>query len=50
MVAQDLEYRVKFGLLGRVMDALIMRRKLRQSIGQVFQGLKRYVEASGQET
>ena len=50
LVAQDLEYRLKFGLLGRVMDALVMRRKLRQGIGQVFQGLKRYVEAAARKS
>jgi ligand-binding SRPBCC domain-containing protein len=44
LVAQDLEYEMKFGLLGRLMDALMMRRKLRQGVGEVFAGLKRYVE------
>src|SRR5262249_44799506 len=44
LVTQDFEYRVKFGLLGKVMDALVMRRKLDRGINDVFAGLKRYVE------
>jgi uncharacterized protein YndB with AHSA1/START domain len=44
-VAQDLEYRVKFGLVGRLLDTLVMRRKLERGVGDVFAGLKRYVEA-----
>jgi hypothetical protein len=31
LVAQEREYQLKFGVLGRVMDALVMRRKLEQA-------------------
>jgi uncharacterized protein YndB with AHSA1/START domain len=47
LVGQDFEYQVKFGLLGKVMDALMMRRKLDQGISDVFAGLKRFVEGGG---
>jgi carbon monoxide dehydrogenase subunit G len=50
LVTQDLEYRMKFGLLGKLMDALMMRRKLDQGINDVFAGLKRYVEGGKQST
>ena len=43
-VQQRLEYQVKFGLLGALLDRLVMRRKLDLAIGAVFDGLKRYVE------
>jgi len=43
-VLQRLEYQVKFGLLGAFLDRMVMRRKLDQAIGDVFDGLKRYVE------
>jgi len=45
LVRQDFEYQVKFGLLGKLMDALMMRRRLDQGISDVFAGLKRYVES-----
>ncbi|MBI3992726.1 MAG: SRPBCC family protein, partial [Candidatus Lambdaproteobacteria bacterium] len=45
-VSQELEYRLKFGLLGHLMDALMMRRKLDAGIDDIFAGLKRYVESS----
>lgn len=34
-VDQDLEYEVKFGLAGRVLDALVMRRKLQANLDAV---------------
>lgn len=46
VVHQEMNYKLKFGPLGALMDGLIMRRKLNKSIGDVFENLKRYVEAS----
>ena len=43
-VTQEMEYQVKFGLLGRLMDKLIMQRKLDQTLARVFISLKRFVE------
>lgn len=45
LVSQDMEYEPKFGPLGAVMDALVMRRKLDRGIRDVFESLKRWVEA-----
>ncbi|MBI3580024.1 MAG: SRPBCC family protein, partial [Ignavibacteriales bacterium] len=45
IVEQDLEYQVKFGLLGKLMNALVMRKKLDAGIAGVFAGLKNYVES-----
>ena len=44
VVSQRMEYRVKFGILGALMDRLVMRRTLDRTIGDVFVGLKRFVE------
>jgi hypothetical protein len=46
LVRQEMNYKLKFGPLGNVMDALVMRRKLDAGIRDVFAGLKRYVEAN----
>jgi hypothetical protein len=40
-----MEYRLKFGVLGRLMDVLIMRRKLDRTISEIFASLKRYIES-----
>ena len=44
VVTQRMEYRVKFGMLGAVMDRLVMRRTLDRTIADVLVGLKRFVE------
>lgn len=46
VVNQEMNYKLKFGPLGALMDVLMMRRKLDRSIGEVFENLKRYVETS----
>ena len=43
-VSQKMDYQVKFGLLGALLDKLVMRRKLDQTLAEVFVGLKRFVE------
>lgn len=47
LVSQAMEYQVKFGLLGRLLDKLVMRRKLDQTLAEVFENLKRFVEKGG---
>lgn len=44
LVTQEVNYKLKFGLLGALMDALVMRRKLDGGIRDVFSSLKQYVE------
>ncbi|MFZ5876086.1 MAG: SRPBCC family protein [Nitrospirota bacterium] len=44
VLTQRMEYRVKFGVLGALMDHLVMRRTLDRTIADVFDGLKRFVE------
>lgn len=44
-VIQIMEYRMKFGVLGRLLDVLVIRRKSDAGIKKFFAGLKSYVEA-----
>lgn len=44
IVEQELNYKLRFGPFGALMDALILRRKLDQGVRVVFEDLKRYVE------
>lgn len=44
LVSQDLEYSMKFGLLGQLMNTLIMKKKYNSILGDIFVGLKKYVE------
>ncbi len=46
-ITQDLEYRVKFGPLGWLLDRLVMRRKLTRTLDEVFAGLVRHAEGRG---
>jgi ribosome-associated toxin RatA of RatAB toxin-antitoxin module len=43
-VRQVMDYQVKFGLLGKVMDALVVRRQSDAGIKKFFAGLKSYTE------
>lgn len=43
-VRQVMEYRVKFGFLGRIMDALMIRKQTDRGVKAFFQGLKSYLE------
>lgn len=45
-VKQVMQYRVKFGLLGKILDSLVIRNKSDKGIKQFFAGLKSYVEKS----
>jgi ligand-binding SRPBCC domain-containing protein len=45
IVRQRMEYQLKFGLLGSVLDALVVKRKWNEGIRGFFSGLKRFVEA-----
>ncbi len=45
LVSQDMEYQLKFGAIGGLMDVLIVRRKYKKILDDIFQGLKRYTEA-----
>ena len=44
MVRQRMEYELKFGLVGRLLDAMMVRRKWNAGIRGFFDGLKLYVE------
>ena len=44
-ITQQMEYQVKFGILGGLMDRLVMRRKLDQTLAEVFVSLKRFIES-----
>jgi len=45
LMTQVMSYKVKFGVFGALLDALVMRRMLDRSIRKIFAGLKGYVEA-----
>ena len=40
-----MEYELKFGLLGKLLDVVMVRRKWSEGIRGFFSGLKRFVEA-----
>ncbi|WP_332775550.1 SRPBCC family protein [Polaromonas sp.] len=44
LVKQEMNYKLKFGVLGLLLDKLVMRRKLDASIQEVFERLKLHVE------
>jgi ligand-binding SRPBCC domain-containing protein len=43
-ITQDLEYEVKFGPLGWLLDTLVMKRKLTTALDTVFAELKKHAE------
>lgn len=45
-ITQDLDYGVKFGPLGWLLDNLVMRRKLKATLDEVFANLARTAEAA----
>ena len=44
LLVSDTEYELKFGIAGKIMNALIMRRKFSQIIADALEKLKRYNE------
>lgn len=44
IVRQTLEYKMKFGLLGALMDSLMMRGRLDTTMDEVFVSLRDYIE------
>ncbi len=44
LVTQDLEYKTKFGIIGKLMNILMMQKKMDKGIAGAFQELKKYVE------
>ena len=46
VVSQEMNYKLKFGALGALFDALMMRRRLDGSIRDMFENLKHYVETN----
>jgi len=45
-ITQSLEYEVKFGVLGWVLDRLVMKRKLTATLDEVFAALVRHAQGS----
>ena len=43
-VSQVMEYEMKFGVFGKVMDSLMVRKKWNDGIKKFFSGLKHYIE------
>ena len=42
---QEMNYRLKFGPVGRLLDALVLRRKLTADINEIFAAFKAHVES-----
>ena len=45
-VKQVMEYKVKYGLLGKLLDTLMIRKQTEKGIKQFFVGLKNFAESS----
>jgi hypothetical protein len=45
-ITQELEYRVKFGPIGWLLDRLVMERKLRTSLDGIFESLVKHAEGT----
>ncbi len=43
-VRQTMEYKVKYGWVGEILDALVIRRQTDSGVKQFFSGLKNYME------
>jgi ribosome-associated toxin RatA of RatAB toxin-antitoxin module len=43
-VKQVIQYRIKFGFLGKILDTLMIRRQTEKGIRKFFEGLKSYAE------
>jgi ligand-binding SRPBCC domain-containing protein len=46
VVVQHMEYQLKFGIVGKILDAVVVRRKWDAGIRAFLTGLKDYVEAA----
>jgi hypothetical protein len=46
LVTQEMNYKLKFGPVGALLDVLMMRRKLNTGISDIFERLKAYAENS----
>ena len=44
LLISDTEYELKFGIAGKIMDMLIVRRKFSQIIGDALEKTKMYIE------
>jgi hypothetical protein len=44
VITQDLEYAVKFGPLGWLLDRIVMKRKLTRTLDAVFENLVKHAE------
>ena len=44
LVSQTMEYKVKFGLIGMLLDKLVMKNKLDKTMHLVFESMKTYIE------
>ena len=44
IVSADTEYKLKYGIIGQLMDSLIMKRKFHKIIDEVFENMKKYIE------
>lgn len=44
VISQTMQYKMKFGLLGSVLDGLFMKKKLDSTLNSVFSSMKDYIE------
>ena len=46
IVSQNMQYKMKFGIFGALLDQLVMRKKLDSSLNSIFASMKDYIEKS----
>jgi ligand-binding SRPBCC domain-containing protein len=49
LIQQKMRYKLKFGLLGALLNAMVMRGKMDRQLSSIFASLKRYVEEGGRK-
>lgn len=49
IVEQELEYQLKFGPLGKLLNRLVMQKRLDKSIAEIFVSLKSFVETGAKQ-
>lgn len=46
LVSQKMEYKMKFGVLGSLLDSLVMKKKMNSNLNSIFSAMKTYIEKS----
>ena len=47
LISQKMEYKMKFGLLGSLLDGLFMKKKMDSNLNSIFSSMKSHIESGG---